>query len=107
VLTISSIVVSGNASDFPQTHTCGGSLAAGASCTISMKFQPTAKGARTATLAVTDNAIGSPHKVTVSGTDFNCSEMSSSAAFERCGRLASGLGSADVGGRKRRDRGRS
>jgi hypothetical protein len=33
-----------------------------------MKFQPTAKGARTATLAVTDNAIGSPHKVTVSGT---------------------------------------
>ena len=68
VLTISSIVVSGNASDFPQTHTCGGSMAAGASCTISMKFQPTAKGARTATLAVTDNAIGSPHKVTVSGT---------------------------------------
>src|SRR2546426_1128375 len=52
-----------NASNFAQTHTCGSSLAAGASCTISVTFKPTASGTRSAALSVTDNAAGSPQKV--------------------------------------------
>jgi len=68
-LTISAISISGtNPGDFLQTHTCGKSLAAGASCTISVKFKPTAKGARSAAVSVTDNAAGSPQKVPLSGT---------------------------------------
>ena len=68
-LTISAIAITGtNAGDFLQTHTCGASLAAGASCTISVKFKPTAKGARSAAVSVTDNAAGSPQKVPLSGT---------------------------------------
>jgi hypothetical protein len=68
-LTITGIAITGtNAGDFSQTHTCGSSLAAGVSCTISIKFKPSATGARSAVLAVSDNAAGSPQKVTLSGT---------------------------------------
>jgi len=37
---------------FTQTTTCGTSLAAGASCTVSVKFAPKFKGGQTATLEV-------------------------------------------------------
>ena len=68
-LTITAIAITGtNSGDFLQTHTCGASLAAGASCTISVQFKPTATGARSAAVSVTDNGAGSPQKVTLSGT---------------------------------------
>jgi hypothetical protein len=68
-LTITSISITGtNAADFSQTHTCGSSLAAGASCTTSVKFKPTATGTRTASLSVADNASGSPQTVKLTGT---------------------------------------
>jgi len=68
LLTINGIAITGtNAGDFAQTHTCGSSLAAGASCTISFTFKPTASGTRTAALSVSDNAAGNPQKVTLSG----------------------------------------
>jgi probable HAF family extracellular repeat protein len=67
-LTISGIAITGtNAGDFAQTHTCGSSLAAGASCSVSVTFNPTASGTRTAALSVTDYAAGSPQTVTLSG----------------------------------------
>ena len=67
-LTISSIAITGtDHADFAQTHTCGSSLAAGASCSISVEFSPTASGTRTAVLSVTDNAAGSPQKVSLAG----------------------------------------
>jgi len=56
-----------NPGDFAQTNTCGNSLAAGASCTISVTFTPQAKGSRTATLNVVDNGGGSPQVVTLKG----------------------------------------
>jgi hypothetical protein len=68
-LSITSIAITGtNAGDFLQTHTCGSSLAAGASCTISVKFKPTATGARSGALTITDSAAGSPQQVILSGT---------------------------------------
>ena len=63
-LSISSIVTSG---DFAQTNSCGSSLAAGGSCPIAVTFTPTASGARTGSLSVSDNAGGSPQTVTLSG----------------------------------------
>jgi len=66
--TISGIAMTGtDAGDFAQTHTCGSSLAAGASCSISVTFKPTASGARSAALRVTDNAAGSPQQVPLGG----------------------------------------
>jgi probable HAF family extracellular repeat protein len=68
-LTIRSIAITGtNAGDFAQTHTCGTTLAAGTSCTISVTFKPSALGTRTAALSITDNAKRSPQKVALTGT---------------------------------------
>jgi predicted dienelactone hydrolase len=64
-LMITSIVASG---DFSQTDTCDSSVAAGASCTISVTFNPTKIGSRTGTLSITDNAPGSPQTVSLKGT---------------------------------------
>ena len=60
-LSISALALAGtNATDFTQTHNgpVGASLAAGATCSISVRFAPTAIGARSATLALTSNASG-------------------------------------------------
>jgi PKD repeat protein len=63
-LTISSIVASG---DFAQSNNCGGNVAVGANCTISVTFTPSSSGPRSGMLSVTDNASGSPHVVPLSG----------------------------------------
>lgn len=68
-LNITSIFITGpNAGDFAQTNTCGTSVAAGANCAISVTFAPTATGARIGTVTITDDASGSPHTVTLTGT---------------------------------------
>jgi hypothetical protein len=64
-LAISTIVASG---DFAQTNNCGASLGAGSNCRIDLTFSPTAAGTRAGTLSVTDNASGSPHTASLSGT---------------------------------------
>jgi probable HAF family extracellular repeat protein len=67
-LTITGINITGiNPANFAQNHNCGSSLSAGASCAISVKFKPTAAGPRRAALSISDNAAGSPQKVTLSG----------------------------------------
>jgi hypothetical protein len=63
--TIGSVTVSG---DFARTTTCGASLAAGASCTVSVTFTPAGTGTRTGVLSVSSNAAGSPHTVSLTGT---------------------------------------
>jgi hypothetical protein len=68
-LTITSITITGtNSGDYSETNTCGTSVAAGASCTISTIFTPAASGTRTANISVADNASGSPQLVPVTGT---------------------------------------
>ena len=68
-LTIAAITLGGsNPGDFAQTNTCGASLAAGAHCAISVTFKPTAAGARTAAVAISSNAAGSPQTIALSGT---------------------------------------
>jgi hypothetical protein len=53
---------------FTETNTCGSSLAAGATCTIDVTFDPTAEGDFTSDLGITDNAKSSPQMVALSGT---------------------------------------
>lgn len=68
-LTITSISLSGaNGADFTRTQTCSTSLVAGASCSVTIQFAPNARGTRTATLSISDNAPGSPHTASLSGT---------------------------------------
>jgi beta-propeller repeat-containing protein/HYDIN/CFA65/VesB family protein len=68
-LTISSITITGaNFGDFAQTNTCGSSLPAGGSCTISPTFTPLAAGKRTASVTITDSDASSPQKIALTGT---------------------------------------
>jgi hypothetical protein len=62
-LTITDLKIAGtNASDFSHTHNCpvGASLAAGSTCSISLRFVATAAGTRVASIVLTSNAPGSP-----------------------------------------------
>jgi phosphoesterase family protein/Big-like domain-containing protein/ASPM-SPD-2-Hydin domain-containing protein/centrosomal CEP192-like protein len=68
-LTITNIGVAGtNSGDFTQTNTCPSTLAASGTCTFSVTFKPTATGARSALVTITDNAAGSPHSFSLAGT---------------------------------------
>lgn len=53
--------------EFAATSNCVGTLAAGASCTISVTFTPPAAGTRSGSVAITSNVAGSPHTFTVAG----------------------------------------
>jgi hypothetical protein len=64
-LTIDSIQASG---DFSQTNSCPGSLGAGAQCTISIVFTPSAEGTRSGSLTIADNAQGTPQALSLTGT---------------------------------------
>jgi hypothetical protein len=53
--------------DFSESDNCGSAIAAGASCTLTVKFVPTALGHRTGTLTITDNAGGGTQTVSLEG----------------------------------------
>jgi hypothetical protein len=68
-LTIKSVAITGaNGTDFTQTNTCGTSVAAGASCSFTVIFNPSWTGARAGSLTITDNASPTTQTVTLSGT---------------------------------------
>ncbi len=63
---VSSISTTG---PFSQTSNCGGSIAAGGSCTVQVKFAaPASGGPQTGNLSVSSSAPGSPLTVALSGT---------------------------------------
>jgi hypothetical protein len=57
-----------NPTDFATNSTCGSTLAASASCTISVTFTPGSPNTFNAALSVADNASGSPQTSALSGT---------------------------------------
>ena len=65
-LTISGIAVTG--AGFAETNTCGSSVAAGSTCSISATYTPAVSGTASGSLSVSDNATGSPQTVSLSGT---------------------------------------
>jgi hypothetical protein len=88
LISANGISISGtNSSSFTSSTTCPVSssststLAAGASCIISVTLDPQTTGALTATLAVADNVISSPQKVTLTGTGTDVSLSPAALAF--------------------------
>jgi hypothetical protein len=63
-VSISSITVK---APFTQTNDCPASLPAGSDCDILVRFTPHAEGPAKGTLSVSDDATGSPQKVSLSG----------------------------------------
>ena len=64
-LVVSSVATSN--SEFSMISSCG-TIAAGASCNVSVGFTPAAAGARSGTVTVSHNAAGATSSVTLSGT---------------------------------------
>lgn len=68
-ITINNIGITGAAlSDYAQTTTCGATLDPGTSCAVSVTFTPTTTGPRSATLAIADTSVNSPHNIILGGT---------------------------------------
>lgn len=68
-LTISSIGTGGtNGKDFTQSNNCGSSLAVGATCTVTVAFDPSTTGTESAVVSLSDNATNSPQSISLSGT---------------------------------------
>jgi hypothetical protein len=68
-LVIAGIQLTGsNPGDYAFTTTCTATLQSGANCTISVTFDPTAEGTRTAFVSITDSALGSPQNIALTGT---------------------------------------
>jgi len=68
-LAISGVAITGrDATDFNQTSTCGPILGAGANCTLNVVFTPNQLGQRSASITITDDGVGSPQVLPLSGT---------------------------------------
>lgn len=52
---------------FGMTSTCGSSVAAGASCTISAMFSPTSQGSKFGTVTINDSASSKPQVIELTG----------------------------------------
>ena len=66
IVSLNGITASGT--DYTQTNNCSATLAAGASCSISVSFIPSALGSRSGAVTIASNAPGSPHTVNLSGS---------------------------------------
>lgn len=71
-LNISSIAVTAGATDFSRvasaSNDCGSTLAANASCVVTVSFKPSTSGPRSGTLTFTTSASNSPQTVALSGS---------------------------------------
>ena len=65
-----------------QQNTCTGSLAAGASCTAGIIFQPAAYGTFTGALSISSTSISSPYSVALTGEGFDFTVTVSGASSQ-------------------------
>jgi P pilus assembly chaperone PapD len=73
-ITISSITQTGTEFSLSGSSCQNGTqVTAGTSCLFRITFTPSAPGARTSTVTITDNAPGSPRKITLNGTGITSS----------------------------------
>ena len=76
-VTVQSINTTG---PFGSLNACGSIIQPGDACAIGIFFQPTAVGSQTGTLAITDNAPGSPQQIQLSGTGSSINVAASSGS---------------------------
>jgi hypothetical protein len=67
-VSVSQLAISG---PYEETSTCGASIPANGSCTVSVTFDPTAAGAAVGSVTVASSAAGSPLSVGLSGTGYS------------------------------------
>ena len=72
-LSVSNVQITGN---FAETNNCSTSVAASSSCAISITFTPTASGALSGALTVSDSAANSPQTESLTGSESDFSLVS-------------------------------
>ena len=78
-MSLSGLTLSGtNAAEFSASG-CGSSLAAGASCSLTVNFKPTSTGSKSATLKVNSNASSGTSTASLSGTGVTSTSSSGSS----------------------------
>lgn len=98
---LSAVALGGtDAGDFATSGTCsaGTSLAANASCTVIVQFEPTATGSRSATLQVTASNAGNPASIALSGTATAASTTSSGTGSSTTGASTTSSVNSNEGG---------
>jgi len=81
--------VTGDAADFNVASTCGASLAAGASCTVSVSFAPQTEGNKTATVSLTATP-GGTISATVTGRGLSLGDIVASDPSHNFGSTMAG-----------------
>jgi hypothetical protein len=66
-LSIATVAISGDFTIVPGSNTCGATLAVGDACTMQIVFRPTAGGARSGSLTISDTAPTSPQTLSLTG----------------------------------------
>lgn len=90
-LNISSVTVAGDGfslvtSDYSNRLPCTGTIAPGTGCIVQVQYDPTAVGAQSGTLTISDDGPGSPRNIALNGTgqpDFGLSVSPSSVTLMR------------------------
>src|SRR5580658_1989280 len=97
-LTINGVAVTGvNAGDFTELDNCTGrSLGASGTCSLSVTFQPTAAGPRSASISVSDDAPNSPQTVALTGTGTQAAVTLTPAGAINFGSQAAGIATTPV-----------
>jgi len=91
-------ILGSSARDFGQTqNTCKTTLAAGASCVVTVAFTPTQTGTRSKVLDFADNAPGSPQGVTLTGAGIAAAVTLSPSTFPNGGGSSLSFGETTVG----------
>jgi Beta-propeller repeat/Abnormal spindle-like microcephaly-assoc'd, ASPM-SPD-2-Hydin len=93
----STLNISGKAlspADYAETDNCPSSLAIGASCTLNITFTPSVGGADNGSLTVTDDAVGSPQTVALSGSGYVTTASLSTTALTFTNQLLNTTSSA-------------
>jgi hypothetical protein len=92
-LSIRGVTASGN---FAETTACPSSLPAGASCTVSVTFTPTATGTLSGSLTFTDDAAASTQVVYLYGTGVNAGDLTESSTSLSLGNVTVGQSSTQA-----------
>lgn len=67
-LSVQGVGLTGDFAVVAGSNTCGGTLAVGSACSLQVAFVPAGAGSIIGTLTVTDNAVGSPQTMGLTGT---------------------------------------
>jgi len=93
---VTNLLVGTAPSSFPYTSTCGSTLAAGASCSLTITFAPNSGATYNSPLTITDSDPTTPQTITLAGQGIAAAMLSQSAYLLSYGSVVYGLNSVQA-----------